>query len=585
MTGIWNPESLVGTRLGTCVLERPLGVGGMGAVYLARQERPRRQVAVKVLRPQVVSPQEWPLFLARFQREADATAALDHANIMPIYAFGEEQGIAFLVMPYLGDGSLAALLSREGPLALDRAIIYLEQVAAALDCAHQHGIVHRDVKPSNLLLHPDGRLLLADFGIARPLDRAELLLPAGSLAGHALDDATLTQAGMTMGTPQYMAPEQIQGLSVSAAADIYALGTVAYTMLTGQTPFGGGETVDILRRQLTEPPLPLRTTRPDVPARVEETIFWALAKAPEDRPASAGAFGSALREATRGSGLGAIFTRVAPFRGGSRTGMVGRVEPQVTPAVGRRIRTGTLPLDAAMHPQLAAQLGMLGTASAPPPGEGLAGNAPTLYGQRLALPGGPDSSGKAPAWPLPQPVSMPRSRHTGARIFAGVAAIGLMLLLVGVVLAGGGQVLAGLQAGQPSSAGPNGAHAAALATATATVTPSPTTRPTATPVANWLHTSTTSLALGCGKHATSQVVLTNGGPESTDWNLYLPVILPGITASPTSGSLDPGERATINVTNTSTYFEHSGTFLITPHNPNAGAAVQINYTAPACANH
>ncbi|MEO7000763.1 MAG: serine/threonine-protein kinase, partial [Ktedonobacterales bacterium] len=175
MSDIRRPDTLIGARLGSCTLERALGAGGMGAVYLARQERPRRQVAVKVLRRQLsADAQNWPVFLARFRREADATAALDHANIIPIYEFGEEDDIAYLVMPYLADGSLADLLARNGQLPIQRVVSYVEQTAAALDYAHEHGIVHRDVKPSNLLLHPDGRLLLSDFGIARPLDSADL---------------------------------------------------------------------------------------------------------------------------------------------------------------------------------------------------------------------------------------------------------------------------------------------------------------------------------------------------------------------------------------------------------------------------
>src|SRR5215472_11721922 len=172
----WNPDALSGTRLGSCILEDPLSIGSMGAVFLARQERPHRYVAVKVIHRNLANdPEAWQLFMTRFQREADATAALDHANIVPIYEFGEIGDVAYLVMPYLPDGSLATLISQQGPLELPVAITYLEQVAAALDYAHARGIVHRDVKPSNMLLHPDGRILLADFGIARPLDLPDLM--------------------------------------------------------------------------------------------------------------------------------------------------------------------------------------------------------------------------------------------------------------------------------------------------------------------------------------------------------------------------------------------------------------------------
>src|SRR5215469_15690397 len=191
----WNPDSLGGTRLGSCLLEDPLSLGQMGAVFLARQERPHRYVAVKVIHRQLASdPAAWRLFLARFQREADATAALDHANIVPIYEFGETGELAYLVMPYLPDGSLATRLEQHGPLPLPQTVQAIEQVAAALDYAHARGIVHRDVKPSNMLLHPDGRVLLADFGIARPLHLPDLT--GGMLASAAValsgEDTALT---------------------------------------------------------------------------------------------------------------------------------------------------------------------------------------------------------------------------------------------------------------------------------------------------------------------------------------------------------------------------------------------------------
>jgi len=309
-----NTDELVGTRVGSCTLERLLGVGGMSAIYLARQERPRRQVAVKLLRAaSAPSPDAWALTLARFHREADAAAALDHANIVPIYEFGVEQTgegeIAYIVMPYLVDGSLATLLARQGPLTVPQAIIYLEQAAAALDYAHQAGIVHRDVKPSNLLLHPDGRLLLADFGVARTLQSPP--------------EASLTVSGMTMGTPEYMAPEQVRGERVGSASDVYALGIVAYTLLAGHTPFEAPalaqigspgfsdeqrETRAILARQLNEPPPPLRTERAGISPRLEEAIFWALAKDPADRPPSAGAFVRAARDGSRSRALSAFFS-------------------------------------------------------------------------------------------------------------------------------------------------------------------------------------------------------------------------------------------------------------------------------------
>ena len=234
---------------------------------MARQERPHRYVAVKVIHRNLASDSEaWKLFLTRFQREADATAALDHANIVPIYEFGETGDVAYLVMPYLPDGSLSTLIEKAGPLALPQAITYLEQVAAALDYAHARGIVHRDVKPSNMLLHPDGRILLADFGIARPLNLPDLTPKAAGVPGSA-SNTSLTQAGSSMGTPEFMAPEQVRGGPISPATDTYALGIATYEMLCGETPFGGGDVTTVLRRQIVSPPPPIRTIRTDVPPR------------------------------------------------------------------------------------------------------------------------------------------------------------------------------------------------------------------------------------------------------------------------------------------------------------------------------
>src|SRR5262249_55852956 len=191
------------------------------------------------------------------------------------------------------DGSLAGLLAREGPLPLDRALSFLEQTAAALDYAHAQGIVHRDVKPSNLLLHPDGRLLLADFGIARS-QGSDQETPA--VLGLSRDKPLL-------GTPNYIAPEQIRGDPVGPATDIYALGALAYTLLAGKPAFGEGAPGEVLRRQLAGRPRSLRALRPELPVRVEEAIISALAEHPMDRPASAAAFIRSLREASRGRTL------------------------------------------------------------------------------------------------------------------------------------------------------------------------------------------------------------------------------------------------------------------------------------------
>src|SRR2546423_3011634 len=156
-----NAEALIGTVLGTCTLQRLIGQGGMGAVYLAQQSRPRRQVAVKVLLPMTpLSPNQLAAFLERFRRETDAAASLEHPNIMPVHEYGEREGIAYLVMPYISGGTLRDVLEREGPLPLAKVANCLEQLAAAIDVAHDHGVIHRDIKPANIMVTSEGRLLL-----------------------------------------------------------------------------------------------------------------------------------------------------------------------------------------------------------------------------------------------------------------------------------------------------------------------------------------------------------------------------------------------------------------------------------------
>jgi serine/threonine protein kinase len=551
MSTVWNAATLIGTRLGSCVLERTLGVGGMGAVYLARQERPRRQVAVKVLRPlETGDPRAWSVFLARFRREADATAALDHANIVPIYEFGEQDGIAYLVMPYLADGSLDALLARAGPMPLDRATAYLAQAADALDYAHAHGIIHRDVKPSNLLLHPDGRLLLADFGIARPLDHADLATAPGSgprLDPSAPDDPTLTHAGATIGTPQYMAPEQIRGEAVSAATDIYALGILAYALLGGRPPFDGAATDEILRQQVVAEPWPLRSLRPDLPRPVEEVVLWALAKQPADRPANAGIFVQALEEAGRGRTLGALFGRVAPPRTPSRLSM--------------RPRTG---VDGPASPHTRS-----------PADDWMWTSAPTVYG--AGTPGGsgdlPPSG--PPIWPLWTPADAPppppRRRAPAVLRLAAVAAVVLGILALA-------PVLWALASGFVLASGPSApARSAPSPTATATATPSPT------PVADWLRVAPASVSLGCAKrNKSAQVVLRNLGPEQTGWAASVP-FLGGVSVSPSHGSsLPSGRSVTITVTNTSLFVSHQDTITFKATDELAGSPASLSYTTQSC---
>lgn len=287
-----NAEALIGTVLGTCTLQKLIGQGGMGAVYLAQQSRPRRQVAVKVLLPMTpLTPNQLAAFLERFRRETDAAAALEHPNIMPVHEYGEREGLAYLVMPYISGGTLRDLLEREGSLPLDKAHNFLEQMAAAIDVAHEHGVIHRDIKPANILMTPEGRALLTDFGLVKII--AEGQTP----------QLRLTGPGAPVGTPDYMAPEQVIGEDVDTRADLYSLGVILYQMVTGTTPFQGESPMQIAAQHLQLPPPSPQALRPDLPYEAEQVILRAMAKRPEDRYARAQDLANAFRMALLNAGI------------------------------------------------------------------------------------------------------------------------------------------------------------------------------------------------------------------------------------------------------------------------------------------
>lgn len=570
----WNPEALSGTRLGSCFLEDPLSIGSMGAVFMARQERPRRYVAVKVIHRNLASDSEaWKLFLTRFQREADATAALDHANIVPIYEFGETGDVAYLVMPYLPDGSLSTLIEKDGPLALPQAITYLEQVAAALDYAHARGIVHRDVKPSNMLLHPDGRILLADFGIARPLNLPDLTPKAAGVPGSA-SNTSLTQAGSSMGTPEFMAPEQVRGGPISPATDTYALGIATYEMLCGETPFGGGDVTTVLRRQIVSPPPPIRTIRTDVPPRVEEVIFWALAKDPSDRPATAGDYARALRAATRKSTLatGVSWLRQTPS---VPIGPRGPVFPGsvAVSGSGRQFPEPTIPLPHQVRPQSLTEVKASPGTDDPDDSSVTSGPGgikiyPALQGEEG---GGGYTGGGVPQWPTPQRGPNPKI------VFGAVAGLAMAIVIL-IILAA---LLANtVQAVLTSPTPPAGI----VSTNQAKALPTPTqvlATPTPTPPANWLSVSPTQLNLSCRKR--TNVSITNLGPEPVQWQAGSPSF--SVQLQPSSGSLGPKENKQITV---SLLFGGIGagdqgtiTFTVTSGQP-AGNPAEVVYIVSHC---
>jgi TolB-like protein/Flp pilus assembly protein TadD len=262
-------------------LERELGSGGMATVFLAHDLRHDRSVAVKVLRPEIAAG----VGAERFLREVRLAARLQHPHILPVFDSGEAAGCLWYAMPYVEGESLRHRLEREGRLELDDALRLARQVADALDYAHRRGVIHRDVKPANILLS-EGHALLADFGVARPV------LTAGG-AGPA--DAALTEVGIAVGTPAYMSPEQAMGADqLDGRSDIYALGCVIFEMLSGHPPFAGGNAQAVMARHITELVPSVRTAADAVPAWVDTVIQRALAKQAEARFASAGELARAL---------------------------------------------------------------------------------------------------------------------------------------------------------------------------------------------------------------------------------------------------------------------------------------------------
>ena len=281
-------------------LDRELGAGGMATVYLAHDIKHDRDVAIKVLHPDLGAA----LGGERFLSEIRTTARLQHPHILPLLDSGEADGLLYYVMPLVTGETLRARLEREQQLPIDEAVRIARQVADALGYAHAQGVVHRDVKPENILLQ-DGHALVADFGIA--------------LAVQSAGGQRMTQTGLSLGTPQYMSPEQAMGeRTLDARTDVYALGAVTYEMLTGEPPFSGATVQAIVAKVLSaEPQLPT-LIRKTIPPHVEGAVLKALAKLPADRWAKASEFATALADAGAVTGY-ATRTLHAPGTTAART--------------------------------------------------------------------------------------------------------------------------------------------------------------------------------------------------------------------------------------------------------------------------
>ncbi len=260
---------------GTYDIERELGGGGMSHVFVAMDRALGRRVVIKALRPDILEG----ISRERFRREVLLSANLQHPHIVGVIAAGEAAGLPYFVMPYVEGESLRAVLKREGRLSLATAVAILRDVARALSFAHGKGIVHRDIKPDNILL-AGGSATVADFGVAKALQMAR--------ADDRHPHGTLTGVGISLGTPAYMAPEQVSGdPSTDHRADLYALGATAYEMVTGQPPFVRASITETMQAHLVATPSPLATLRPGVPLAFEQLVAQCLAKEAQDRPSTA----------------------------------------------------------------------------------------------------------------------------------------------------------------------------------------------------------------------------------------------------------------------------------------------------------
>jgi serine/threonine-protein kinase len=262
-----SSDSRIDTEIAGYRVERLIARGGMSSVYLAHHLRLQRKVALKLMAPELAQDER---FRERFLRESQLAASLDHPNVVPIYDADDADGVLYIAMRFVEGSDLRSLLQREGTLAPARALGIVAQAGNGLDAAHRRGLVHRDIKPGNLLLGEDDHVYLADFGLTKQ---------ASSQTG-------LTATGQLVGTVDYVAPEQIQGQEVDGRTDVYSLACVLFECLAGGKPFDKDSEVAILWAHMQDPPPPIRERRPELPEGLESVLVKGMAKKPEDRYAT-----------------------------------------------------------------------------------------------------------------------------------------------------------------------------------------------------------------------------------------------------------------------------------------------------------
>ncbi|MES1248601.1 MAG: Stk1 family PASTA domain-containing Ser/Thr kinase [Actinomycetota bacterium] len=284
-------DTLIGALFdGRYTIVRKLGAGGMANVYLAEDQELGRRVAIKILNDRHANDDQ---FVERFRREAKNAAALSHPNIVSIYDRGEAEGTYYIAMEFIDGRSLKELIVTRGPAPLTVSVEYARQILSALRFAHRHGIVHRDIKPHNVLVDAEGRVKVTDFGIAR----------AGT--------SQMTEAGSIVGTAQYLSPEQARGTNVDQRSDLYSLGIVLYELLTGSVPFNGDTPVEIAMKHLSALPEPPSAKRPEIPRDLDLIVMRALAKDPDDRYQSAEEMDADLERFLRGSAVSPVTEEAA----------------------------------------------------------------------------------------------------------------------------------------------------------------------------------------------------------------------------------------------------------------------------------
>jgi len=302
-------------------LGRRLGIGGMSTVQLALDRRLERHVAVKLLAEHLADD---PAFVSRFRREALAAARLVHPNVVQVFDFGFDEAAHqhFIVMEHVPGRSCAEMLREHGHLDVEEAVEIVAQACRGLDYAHRNGVVHRDVKPGNLLVTPEGVVKLADFGIAK-----------------ATEQSSITQVGSVLGTAAYLAPEQARGEASGPRSDLYALGVVAYQLLSGRLPYEAASLSELALKQQRELPTPLDRLNPEVPPALAQAVAVALELEPEGRYESATAMEQAIRDGARGIAPAHVPTRateatrvISPAAATAETRMLSRRRPQTVPA-------------------------------------------------------------------------------------------------------------------------------------------------------------------------------------------------------------------------------------------------------------